>query len=146
MVSFKHIITTCCLFCLVTLFANAQSRQERFEAIENQKVAFITKHLKLSPAEAQRFFPLYNQYSKEILAIKSKKSKSVEASRGNFNSFRKEDDILEYDSKEVETKKVFRSKFADVIGQARASQFFAVEQEFIKLLYKELDSRNIKHE
>lgn len=146
MVSFKHIITTCCLICFFTLFANGQSRQDRFEAIENQKIAFITKHLKLSPTEAQRFFPIYYQYSKEIMAIKSQKSKSIEASRGNYNSFRKENDIIEFDSKEVDTKKLYRAKFAEVIGQARASQFFAVEQEFIKLLYKELDSRNIKHE
>lgn len=130
-----------CLICLAFV-AYGQSRQERFEAIERQKVAFISKQLRLTPAEAQRFFPLYNQYSSEIRAVKSKKSRGANRpERGN--SFRS-GDVIEYDAQEVNIKKEYRSKFADVIGQSRASQFFSVEQEFIELLYKELNSRN-KH-
>ncbi len=61
MLRLKHIITTFCLACLFCFGANGQSRQDRFEAIENQKSAFITKQLRLTPAEAQQFFPIYNR-------------------------------------------------------------------------------------
>lgn len=141
MVHFKHIITTICLIWVAGFVANGQSRQERFEAIENQKAAYITKHLQLTPSEAQRFFPLYNQYIKEIRGIKSKKT-SLKSGPAGTRSFQSEPtDVIKYDAQEVNTKKKYRTKFADVIGKSRSSQFFAVEQEFIELLYKELRGR-----
>ena len=45
-----------------------ESRQQRFERIETEKIAFITKELDLSSREAQRFFPTYNEYRKELHA------------------------------------------------------------------------------
>jgi hypothetical protein len=45
-------------------FANAQNgngqRQEKIQAL---KIAFITQKLKLTPAEAEKFWPVYNQYN-----------------------------------------------------------------------------------
>ncbi|WP_440509170.1 hypothetical protein [Sphingobacterium lactis] len=143
MVRLKHVITTICLILFASAVAMGQSNQERFEAIEKQKAAYISKQLRLTPAEAQRFFPLYNQYFKEIMDVKSKKNKrSADMRNSPRNNFRGSQDIIEFDAQEVEIKKEYRSKFAEVIGQARSSQFFAVEQEFIKLLYKELEGRN----
>ncbi|MDM1047052.1 MULTISPECIES: hypothetical protein [Sphingobacterium] len=142
MLRLKHIITTFCLACLFCFGANGQSRQDRFEAIENQKSAFITKQLRLTPAEAQQFFPIYNQYTKEIRDVKMQKSRGSERRQGGSNSFRPGNDAISFDAKEVEIKKNYRSRFAEVIGQSRASQFFSVEQEFIELLYKELKGRN----
>jgi len=141
MVHLKHIITTICLIWVAGFVANGQSRQERFEAIENQKAAYITKHLQLTPSEAQRFFPLYNQYIKEIRDIKSKKSRSVNAPVGGRSFQSETTDVIKYDTQEVNTKKKYRTKFSEVIGKSRSSQFFAVEQEFIELLYKELRGR-----
>lgn len=141
MVRLKHLIITVCLLLFVCTVSNGQSRQERFEAIENQKTAYITNQLKLTPKEAQQFFPLYNQYRKEIRSVKQKKSKGVRSPM-NRNSFNPGNDVIAFDSKEVNIKKKYREKFAKVVGQSRASQFFAVEQEFIELLYKELNSRN----
>ena len=144
MARLKHIFFTVCLVMFAFFVAVGQSRQDKFEQIENQKAAYITKQLKLSTSEAQRFFPIYNQYMREIMDIKSKKNKGSDAPKGR-NSFRGGSDIIEYDSREVEIKKKYRSKFSEVVGQSRASQFFAVEQDFIRLLYKELDNRNNKH-
>ncbi|WP_313513646.1 hypothetical protein [Sphingobacterium sp.] len=141
MIRLKHIISTLCLIWIACFVANGQSRQERFEAIEKQKAAYITKQLRLTPTEAQQFFPLYNQYSKEIRGVKSKKSQGHSNGGNRGNSFRPGNDVIEYDAQEVDIKKKYRSKFSDVLGQSRASQFFAVEQEFIELLYKELNSR-----
>lgn len=53
MVRLKHLIATACLFLFICFATQGQSRQERFEAIENQKTAYITKQLNLTPKEAQ---------------------------------------------------------------------------------------------
>jgi|SRR5690606_6745686 len=145
MLRFKHLFVTLGIVILCILSVHAQPRDsKRFAAIENEKIAYITKELKLTPAEAQRFFPIYNQYSKEVWDIRSQKKESTTPPPGGVNSFNKTEkrDILSYDAKELNIKKEYRQKFAEVIGAARASQFFEVEQNFRELLYKELQRRN----
>lgn len=151
MLRFKYLFVTIATIMLSVLSANAQPRNsKRFAAIENEKISYITKELSITPTEAQRFFPIYNQYSKEVWALRSQKREKAEsapAPRGT-NSFNrssgqaKKRDVLSYDAKELAIKKEYREKFSEVIGSARASQFFEVEQDFRELLYKELQRRN----
>ncbi|WDF69575.1 hypothetical protein PQ465_04150 [Sphingobacterium oryzagri] len=145
MLRFKHLLFTICAVVFAVLSATAQTTRDskRFEAIENEKVAYITKELNLSPNEAQHFFPLYNQYNKEMWELKSAKTGSSATPRGvnSLNGSGKRD-ILSYDSRELEIKKEYRKKFAEVIGNSRASEFFEIEQNFRELLYKELRRRN----
>ncbi len=145
MLRFRHLSITLSMLLFCVLCVNAQQRDsKRFAAIENEKVAYITKELNLSQAEAQRFFPVYNQYNKEMWALKSEQTgSSADAPRGasSFNGSGRRD-VLSYDAKELEVKKEYRKKFAEVIGNSRASQFFEIEQNFRELLYKELQRRN----
>lgn len=131
---------------LISGSAVAQDRDsKRFEAIENEKIAYITKELNLTRSEAQKFFPIYNQYTKEVWAVRSAKTGTAVSSslQNNKNSFRGtgQRDILSYDAKELNIKKEYRNKFAEVIGNSRAAQFFEIEQDFRELLYKELQRR-----
>ncbi|PRD46248.1 hypothetical protein [Sphingobacterium haloxyli] len=153
MLRFKHLFVTISAVICCILSASAQPRDsKRFAAIESEKIAYITKELNLTPNEAQRFFPIYNQYSKDVWTIRSQKKENTESpsprgvnsfNRSNNRSNRSEKrDVLSYDAKELEIKKEYRKKFAEVIGSARASQFFEVEQSFRELLYKELQRRN----
>jgi predicted O-linked N-acetylglucosamine transferase (SPINDLY family) len=47
--------------------ANKQKQQfeQQREKIESQRIAFITQELDLTPAEAQAFWPVYNEYDKK---------------------------------------------------------------------------------
>lgn len=144
MLHIKHLLTTLCAVFLFCYTSQAQQRNPaHFAAIENEKIAYITKELNLKPNEAQKFFPIYNQYSKEIWAIRlAKKGERSTSPRGANNySASSRRDVIAYDAKEVELKKEFRVRFAEIIGNSRASQFFQVEQDFTQLLYKELQSR-----
>src|SRR5699024_599795 len=143
------------LWCgLLVNISQAQSeKSERFKAIENEKIAFIAKELNLSTKEAQKFFPLYNQYSNEMWDVRrakarlkeSKTSKTAPAPK--VNSFRsngngsEKKNILAYDDQEVEIKKQYWEKFSKVIVEARSSEFFEVEQRFRESLIKELKKR-----
>jgi len=124
-------------FSIFSIALSFAQDKNRFQAIENEKIAYITKELDLTPREAQQFFPLYNEYSQTLWDIRKEKLNGAPK-----NSFRNGSrDILQYDAKEVEIKKEYRAKFAKVIGNARASQFFEVEQEFREHLYKSLQNR-----
>lgn len=130
--------------------AQEESRAERFERIEAEKIAFITKELNLTPSEAQKFFPIYNQYHREIYTLKQERHSSkrlsgtlqLENNKIPGNNFRRtEKDVLAFDAKELEVKKNYRKRFADVVGQARASRFFQAEEEFRNYLLRELQQR-----
>ncbi|WP_437922356.1 hypothetical protein [Sphingobacterium sp. LRF_L2] len=145
MLRFRHLLFTVFAVTFGILSVAGQSRDsKRFAAIENEKIAYITKELNLSQSEAQRFFPIYNQYNREMWNIKSEKNNSSTSAPYGGNSFNgsAKRDILSYDAKELEVKKNYRKKFAEVIGNSRASQFFEIEQNFRELLYKELQRRN----
>ncbi|HZH55438.1 MAG TPA: hypothetical protein VFD72_07295 [Sphingobacteriaceae bacterium] len=118
--------------------AAQESRQQRFERIEAEKIAFITQQLSLTSQEAQRFFPLYNEYRKEMNAV-------LQASRGVDNRNRR--DRSKMDELATETailgiKKKYRERYTAIVGQARASRFFEVEREFREKLVQELRRRD----
>ena len=127
-----------------------ESRAERFERIEAAKIAFITNELHLTPTEAQKFFPVYNQYYEEISKLRQER-RSVRRLRNNAqsehqktpeNSFNSpERDALAFDAKELEIKRKYRQRFAAVVGQARASRFFEAEEEFRNYLLRQLQQR-----
>ena len=114
----------------------AQNQGSRFQQIEAAKIAYITKQLELSPSEAQKFFPIYNEYRNEIRQIShEKRGKNGSFNRGQINE-------LEFDSQILACKKKYRERFATVIPAAKASRFFEVEREFRETLFKELENRN----
>lgn len=126
-----------------------ESRTQRFERIEAEKIAFITKELSLTPSEAQQFFPIYNQYYNEISKLRNEKRDGKLQNRQNLQSQKLQGnnlnptsrDVLAFDAKELEVKKIYRKRFTNVIGQARASRFFEVEEEFRNHLMRELQHR-----
>jgi hypothetical protein len=56
----KIILTTVLFICVSNLFA------QKFEKVKALKTAFITDRLDLSSDEAEKFWPVYNQYEKEL--------------------------------------------------------------------------------
>lgn len=50
------------LFIILSYGASAQERGQRHQKIQSAKVAHITERMALSPAQAERFWPVYNEY------------------------------------------------------------------------------------
>jgi predicted RNA-binding protein len=57
-------------------FAQGGAFQEKKEQIKSLKVAFITDELKLTPAEAEKFWPLFNAYDAKQTELRQEKLKS----------------------------------------------------------------------
>ncbi len=61
-------IILACFIVLMSFAVNAQdkdSHEARMEKYRAEKVSFLTTKLDLTPAEAQKFWPIYNQMDKE---------------------------------------------------------------------------------
>ncbi|WP_028295477.1 hypothetical protein [Olivibacter sitiensis] len=103
---------------------------DRFKKIEAAKIAYITKELELTPKEAERFFPLYNQYHREMRLLMDRKH-SKDNRKGEIES----------DAEIVALKKRYREEFVPIINPQRASRFFEVEREFREELMKVIRQR-----
>jgi hypothetical protein len=121
------------IFLTVSLFAKAQEEQspvadqKQQEKIEALKVAFITKELDLTPDEAQKFWPVYNQYSKELKT-----------------TIKDNQDVIDRDEKVVNLRKRYRDQFTKVLGSDRMNRMFNAERDFRQLLIKSLKRQRQK--
>ena len=102
-----------------------EKKQQNIEAL---KVAFITKELNLTPEEAQKFWPVYNQYSKEMITT---------FKAGN-------EDVLDRDEKVLNLRKRYKEQFSKVLGGERVNKMFGAEGRFRQLLIKAM--RNQKQQ
>ena len=110
-------------FCLQIAMAQEDANQlpeKKQQNIEALKVAFISKELELTPDEAQKFWPVYNQYSKELNATFEK---------GN-------DNVLDRDEKVLNFRKHYKDQFSKVLGDQRVNRMFGAETKFRQLLIK----------
>lgn len=53
------------LFITMPTHGQDQPRDERWEKIKAEKVAFLTTQLALTPAEAEKFWPIYNEMEQQ---------------------------------------------------------------------------------
>lgn len=103
-----------------------EARVSELKKIQAMELAFITKELNLNPTEAQKFWPIFNQYRNDL----------KEASQGkNYQ------DNLERQQKMLDVRKKYRDKFTKVVSHDRANRVFGAEDEFKSLVRKEFQKR-----
>jgi hypothetical protein len=99
---------------------------ERLEAL---KIAYLTKKLNLTTEEAQRFWPVYNQYMADLKKIRIDNSGA---------------DELEKDEKILGTRKKYQGDFSKALSPERANEFFKAEKEFNGFVARELQERRLQ--
>lgn len=117
----------------------AQSKSERYEQIETIKVAFITKKLDLSSEEAQKFWPIYNSYQKELMLLMKKRRE--ERLRTDIEPNDKINLDLSYESKMLELKKKYKKLYSKAIPAEKILLLYQAEREFREHLIKQLNHR-----
>jgi len=101
-------------------------RAAQLKKIQAMEMAFITKELNLSPDEAQKFWPVFNQYRNDLRTMASEKK---------FN------DHLDKQQKMLDIRKKYRDDFSKVMNQDRANKVFGAEDEFKSLVRREFQKR-----
>jgi Spy/CpxP family protein refolding chaperone len=101
--------------------------EKKHQDIEALKVAFISRELDLTPEEAQKFWPIFNQYTKEVnTAITNKK------------------EVLERDEEVLNIRKRYKEQFTKVIGQKRMNKMYGAEGKFRQVLINVIKRQKIR--
>lgn len=65
------------IFILLISFSTVYAQEARHEKIKALKTAYITEKLALSPAEAENFWPVYNEYDIKAQNLREQKRNEV---------------------------------------------------------------------
>ena len=110
---------------LISLTSFAQptpdAGQTKKDKIEQLKIAYITKELDLTTAEAEKFWPAYNEMSNAIRKEKKSRREKSQALKTNFETLteaeiqKKATGILDSEIAEAKLKKEHTEKIAKII-------------------------------
>ena len=120
--------------------------QERMQEIKAQRTAFLTQRLDLTPEEAQRFWPVYNQYDKEAEAVRKEM-------REAHRTIKKDSDLTDAEAsaaidkelagrqKELDLRRKYAAEFKKVVGPVKTLKLAKAERDFNKELIKRMRDR-----
>lgn len=115
--------------CSSMLFAQEQPDNKEQEKIQALEIAFISRKLNLNENEAQRFWPIYNEYKRDVRQV-------MLTQRNNPKR-----DVLDNEQMLIDVRKKYKERFVGVIGQPRMNKFFEAEREFRGVLLNQLKNR-----
>lgn len=96
--------------------------------IETIKTKFLSENMDLGADESNRFWPIYEQYQKELNAVLHQKRQNM------LNSNKSSQDIVndnfEYDTKILNIKKQYNQEFAKILPPDKLAQFYRSQTMF----------------
>jgi len=141
----KRFITLTTILSLITFVTvNAQNNrhEERWEKFRAEKVAFLSSYLELTSKEAQNFWPVYNQLEKERWAAQKLRREMEEKVRDSEESLSERQKIeLTRDfagsmQKEAEIMVKYNEKFLKILPATKVLKLYKAENEFRMYMIK----------
>ncbi len=131
---------------LFPLAMRAQDRQ-RAERINAQRVAFITEKLQLTPEEAQRFWPVYNEYRKKRMKLEEEKARLVRSYSSSGGSLTDEeaeklgDRYVALEKQQADLLVEYHQKFKKVLPPKKVLMLYKAEKQFTAYLLRQIRDR-----
>jgi Spy/CpxP family protein refolding chaperone len=119
--------------------AFAQPQQEpgnanKGDKIEALRIAYISQQLNLTPEDAQKFWPVYNQYKSDIKVLRQ----NFKMAEGQQMSAEQE---LDFEQKKLDLKKKYKVQFEGALGKDKVNQLYNLEKQFQEKLKELRDQR-----
>lgn len=136
---FKAII----LIIVTIQFSLSLHSQDRKDRIEAQKVSYITNEISLTTEEAQKFWPVYNEYQQKKRELQQTKRsymmqyrQSVNASENEIEGF--VDGYIDSQLKEAELLKEYHEKYKTVLPIEKVINLYQAEFQFKQFLLRQI--------
>ncbi|MBN2667864.1 MAG: hypothetical protein JXR60_01435 [Bacteroidales bacterium] len=138
---------------LIMLFVNKGIAQppegcsKHREMIKAERVAFITDELSLTVDEAQKFWPIYNDYNKKVEALRVQKHETLYKINSSSSDLKEEDyqalldKYIYFIDEEVKLEKKYQKDLSKVLSAKKIFLLYKAEKAFKHKLVKELRGR-----
>ncbi|WP_069660901.1 hypothetical protein [Arcticibacter eurypsychrophilus] len=141
----KHyLIFILSVFILSTSTYAQSGNPERHQQMEALNAEYLTKNLNLNTQEAQSFWPVYNNYRREMNNLfrsrhEARKQAKEQGTPGSV-------DGLKFETLILDTKKRYLKQFYEVLPKAKADLVYPTEREFREHLINQLKERREKRD
>ena len=115
------------------------------QRLENARIAYITDKIALTPEQAQRFWPLFNEFTAKRKELRQQTRAGLR--HQDFSDMSDKDIRAALDEQfklrqgEINLEKDYVDKFAKVITLRQVAQLMQAERDFTKELIQRLDDR-----
>ena len=115
------------------------------------KIGFITDRLDLTPEEAKTFWPVYNQYQKELDDLRKKRREERHDAKQDFENLNDKevekvvDGEIAFRQNELDIQKKYHAQFKQALPIKKVALLYRTEEDFKRELLKKIqDRREIK--
>jgi hypothetical protein len=138
----KKLFLSLALFWGICTFAMAQKGERVKNKMESYRVAYISEKLDLSAEEAQRFWPIYNQFRDKMKEVrKDSRPEKLLADMTEAEAETLVNNSFEKDEKELSLKREYVKKLKGVIPAKKIALLQNVEQDFKKEVLQRVKDR-----
>ncbi len=120
---------------------------EESEKVRSLRVAFITQKLSLSSTEAEKFWPVYNEFQDAVAAQHRKRFEAMRKVKDELDKLTDaqiEEQVrlnFEAESKIVELRKTYHERFLKVLSSKKVALLYATEIEFQRKVIQQIHKR-----
>jgi hypothetical protein len=136
---------------IITIISSQAQKQDHADKIEkyrSEKISFLTSKLDLTPAEAQKFWPVYNQLEKEKWEIQKSRRQIDEKIRDAEDSL-SETEIIRLTrefagtmQKEADLMARYNEKLLKLLPAKKVLRLYQAENEFRVHMIKQFRDRH----
>ena len=120
----------------LSTISKAQDNDDNINKIQAQRAAFFTERLSLTPAEAEKFWPVYNEYEAKRARLNAEETRLINLFKENKASLT--DKEIDSDIKKIfETRKAITTlnedyylKFRQVLPARKVMKLIITETQF----------------
>jgi hypothetical protein len=134
---------------MILSFTLVLAQNPNRERLEAYKIAFFTKRLNLSPQEAEKFWPVYNEFQNQKNQIQAEKISLMKTFNQNEINL-SDKQITELGNKycealvkESELAVTFHRKLQEILPPAKVIRVYQAENQYRVQLLNELQQRKL---
>ncbi|MFC3414363.1 hypothetical protein [Algoriphagus hitonicola] len=136
-----HLLLSIFLLTAIATFAQrGESRDFDPERLQAARIAFITSRLELSPDQAEKFWPIYNEYTesreanlKEMVALYPKQDQQALSEQEAKNALEKR---FRIQRKMIDEEEKFVKEVAQVISYPQVMKLNGIARDFTRMIYQ----------
>jgi hypothetical protein len=120
------------------------SFESRHDKLKSQKVAYFSNNIDLTPREAERFWPVYNEYNNRRETISQERNKILRR-LSNVENMENDKDIKavldNYTAsfeKETELFRQYYQKFSEILPPKKVVRLYITEEQFKQMLLRSI--------
>jgi hypothetical protein len=137
----------CLMIMLIIVPVSISAQNQRLERLESYKIAFFTRRLNLSSGEAEKFWPVYNEFQKQKNVIQAEKAAIIRIFNQNETTLSQTelinlgDKLIATITQESALAVTFHMKLKEVLPPAKVIRLYQVENQYRVQLLNELQER-----